>query len=186
MGSTAVTTRGTRLLIMSYSQYTELGFQINNVTFAVRIPSVKIRRPRFWRKKMSVNNQEDGIATLSASSSTSSSSSSSSPPSDDWIAQFHARYNPIQTATINTVTMMSDNPSPCLTSTPVRLSRERSRITLHDVSGVKIYEDMDDIGEASENTSEDSYEIVAVENNRVIGKATFGTYSRGTLKSRIH
>ena len=138
---------------------------------------------------MSVNNQEDGVATLSASSSTSSSSSSSSPPSDDWIAQFHARYNPIQTATINSVTMMSDNPSPspCLASTPVRLSRERSKITLHDVSGVKIYEDMDDIGEASEDTSDDSYEIVAVENNRVIGKATFGTYkSRGTLRSRIH
>merc|ERR1712129_98055 len=183
MGSNVVTTRGTRHLIMSYSQYTELGFQINNVTFAVRIPSVKIRRPRFWRKKMSVNNQEDGVATLSASSSTSSSSSSSCPPSDDWIAQFHARYNPIQTATMNSVTMMSDNPSP---STPVRLSRERSRITLHDVSGVKIYEDMDDIGEASEDTS-DSYEIVTVENNRVIGKATFGTYkSRGTIRSRIH
>ena len=128
---------------------------------------------------MAVNSLESSSASTSLSPSLIST--------DDWIAQFHACYNPIQTATINSVTMMPDNPSPCLTSTPVRLSTERSRITLHDVSGVKIYEDMDDIGEAVEDTSDDSYEIVAVENNRVIGKATFGTYkSSGTIRSRIH
>ena len=171
---------------MSYSSYTELGFQINNLRFAVRIPSVKMRRPKFWRKKMTVHSV--GSSSSSASSSTSSSSSS-----DDWIAQFHARYNPVHPTTTNT-TMLSNNPSPCLTSTPVTLNilplnREKRRTVLHDVSGVKIYEDMEEVGDASEDTSsdtDDSYEIVSVENNKVIARATFGTWkSCGTSRSKI-
>ena len=85
-----------------------------------------------------------------------------------------------------TKTQLSDNQSPCLTATPVTINRERSRTVLHDVSGVKIYEDMDEIGDLFEDSSYDSYEIVEVENNTVIGRATFGTLkSSGTLRSRI-
>ena len=54
------------------------------------------------------------------------------------------------------------------------------------MSGVKIYEDLDELGEAFEDSSDDSYEIVAVENNKIIGRATFGKLkSSGTLRSRI-
>ena len=160
---------------MSYSCYTELGFQINNTRFAVRIPTIRIRRPRFWRKKMSVNIREESTPTLSGSSSTSSIPSLPSPSTEEWIAQFHALYNPIHTTT---PTRMPDIPSPCLTSTPVRLlTRERSRVTLHDMSGFKIYEDLEEVEveDTPENVSDDCYEIVAVDNNKVIGKATFGT-----------
>ena len=82
--------------------------------------------------------------------------------------------------------MMSDNQASIHTSTPVTINRERSRTVLHDVSGVKIYEDLDELGEAFENSSDSTYEIVAVENNKVIGIATFGTLkSCGTLRSRM-
>ena len=189
--SCVLTSVVTRPHIMTYSSYTELGFQINNLRFAVRIPSVKIRRPRFWRKKMSVNNEENitssSFPSPSSSSISSPTSAFSSPTasSDDWIAEFHARYNPIHTVPTTTTTMMSDNQSPCLTSTPVTINRER-RTIIHDVSGVKIYEDMDEIGDLFEDSSYDSYEIVEVENNTVIGRATFGTLkSCGTLTSRI-
>ena len=54
------------------------------------------------------------------------------------------------------------------------------------MSGVKIYENMEETGEAFEDSSDDSYEIVAVENNKVIGIVTFGTLkSCGTIISRI-
>ena len=127
---------------MKYSSYTELGFQINNLRFAVRILSVKVRRPRFWRKKMSVNDGENIISSPSSSSSTSispttSEFSSPTPSSDDWIAQFHACYNPIHTEPTTTNTMMSDIQPPINTSTPVPfntlpLNREQSRTVLHD------------------------------------------------------
>ena len=59
-------------------------------------------------------------------------------------------------------------------------------MSVHDVSGVKIYEDTDEVGKAFAESSDDSYEIVAVGNNKVIGRATFGTLkSSGTPRSRI-
>ena len=140
---------------------------------------------------MSVNIREETTPTLSGSSSTSSTPSLLSPSTEEWIAQFHALYNPILPTT---PTSMPYIPSPCLTSTPVRLgtnhlARGRSRVTLHDVSGVKIYEDLEEVGveveDTPENISDDCYEIVAVDNNKVIGKATFGTLkTRGTISSR--
>ena len=135
----------------------------------------------------------ENVPSSSPYSSSPSSTSSTTSSSDDWIAQFHARYNPVHPTTTNT-TMLSDNPPPCLTATPVTLSilplnRERRRTVLHDVSGVKIYEDMEEVGDASEDTSsdtDDSYEIVSVENNKVIARATFGTWkSCGTSRSKI-
>ena len=140
---------------------------------------------------MSVNDGENIISSSSSTSisPTTSAFSSPTPSSDDWIAQFHACYNPIHTEP--TTTMMSDNQPPINTSTPVPfntlpLNREQSRTVLHGVSGVKIYEDMDEVGKAFAESSDDSYEIVAVENNKVIGRATFGTLkSSGTLRSRI-
>ena len=134
--SCVLTSVVTRPHIMTYSSYTELGFQINNLRFAFSSPTAS---------------------------------------SDDWIAEFHARYNPIHTVPTTTTTMMSDNQASILTSTPVTINRERSRTVLHDVSGVKIYEDLDELGEAFENSCDDSYEIVAVEHNKVIWIATFGT-----------
>merc|ERR1712060_142352 len=189
MGSCEVSSRVRGGLKMSYTCYTELGFQISNIRFAVRIPNMRIRRPRFWRKKMSVNSREETTPTLSGSSKTSSTPSLSSPSTEDWIAQFHALYNPIHTTT---PTSMPYIPSPCLTSTPVKLGtnhlvRERSRVTLHDMSGVKIYEDLEDVEveDTPENISDDCYQIVAVDNNKVIGKATFGTLkTRKTVSSR--
>merc|ERR1712147_359780 len=151
MGSLVLTSRVKR---MSYSSYTELGFQINNLRFAVRIPIVKIRRPRFWRKKIAVNNTKNISSSSCPSPSSSnilpptSSFSSPTPSSDDWIAEFHARYNPIYTVPTTTTTMMSDNQASILSSSPVTINRETSRTVLHDVSGVKIYEDMDEIWEA--------------------------------------
>ena len=68
----------------------------------------------------------------------------------------------IHTVPTATTTRMYDNQSSCLTSSPVTFNRERSRNVLHDVSGVKMYEDMDDIGEAFEDSSDNSYEIVTV------------------------
>ena len=141
---------------------------------------------------MAVNN-EDNITSSSYPSPSSSSISpptssytSTTPSSDEWIAEFHARYNPIHTVPTTTTTMMSDNQASIHTSTPVTINRERSRTVLHDVTGVKIYEDLDELGEAFEDSSDDSYEIVAVENNKVIGIATFGTLkSCRTLRSRI-
>merc|ERR1719225_1496619 len=86
-----------------YREYTELGFHTNNIRIAVRFPNIKLRRPRFWRRKQKIS-----------SSSTSSVSSLSS--AEDWIRDFHARYNPLQVEP--------------LTSTPARLTAPaRNRLT---------------------------------------------------------
>ena len=140
----------------NYQHYLELGFTINNLTIAVRIPQIKLRRPRFWRKKKT-------ITSLSSSSSNSSSSSSTSfSSSEDWIRDFHARYNPLQTER-----------SPYITSTPVRSNvRPRTSPALN-VTGVKIYEYLEDLAEISEE-EENSFDVVNV-NNVVIARAVFST-----------
>ena len=86
---------------------------------------------------------------------TTATPSSASPSTEEWIAQFHALYNPIHTTT----TRMSDMSSQCLTSTPVRHSTNHSRVSLHDLSGIEIYEDLEEMEETCVETSDDCYEI---------------------------
>ena len=131
-----------------YRDFVELGFRINNITVAIRLPHVRLRR--FWRKK------KTQITSLSSSSSSSSSTSSSS---EDWIRDFHARYNPLHTER-----------SPYTTSTPVRTHITAPTLNL---TGVKIYEDYEDLAGLSEETDA-SFDVVNV-NNIVIAKAVFPT-----------
>ena len=142
----------------SYQHYLELGFTINNITIAVRIPHLKLRRPRFWRKKKTITS----LSSSSSSSSNSSSSSSSFSSSEDWIKDFHARYNPLQTER-----------SPYITSTPVRSNVRPSSSPPLNITGVKIYEYLEDLAEISEE-DENSFDVVNV-NNVVIAKAVFST-----------
>ena len=106
-----------------------------------------------WRKK------KTQITSLSSSSSSSSPSSSSSSSSEDWIRDFHARYNPLQTER-----------SPYTTSTPVRTHITAPTLNL---TGVKIYEDFEDLEGILEET-DTSFDVVNV-NNIVIAKAVFPT-----------
>ena len=134
-----------------YRDFVEVGFRINNITVAIRLPHVRLRR--FWRKK------KTQITSLSSSSSSSSPSSSSSSSSEDWIRDFHARYNPLQTER-----------SPYTTSTPVRTHITTQTLNL---TGVKIYEDFEDLEGILEET-DTSFDVVNV-NNIVIAKAVFPT-----------
>ena len=143
---------------MEYQHYTELGFTINRVTLAVRLPHIKLRRPRFWRKKKTITS----MSSSSSNSSSSSSSSSSFSSSEDWIRDFHARYNPLQTER-----------SPYITSTPIHPSLKPSRSPPLNVTGVKIYEYLEDLAEISEE-EENSFDVVNV-NNVVIARAVFST-----------
>merc|ERR1712173_88641 len=82
------------------------------------------------RKSRGDNNLHHGSSSTltggSKSSSTSSSSSIPSPVDDNWIKDFHTRYNPIinSRATINTMDTLNEtafSSAPDLTSTPVNL-----------------------------------------------------------------
>ena len=120
--------------VMASTTYTEIGIQLHNTRIAVRLPSIRIRRPRFWRRTHKVT-----------SPSVSSSSLESSSSSDDWIKDFHDRYNPLNT------------------STPARRPRQVGEVGEKlNLSGVKIYEDYDDL-----------YPVVAVAQNRVIARLKF-------------
>ena len=133
--------------------YVELGFRINNITLAIRLPHLKLRRPRFWRKKKT-------ITSLSSSPSSSASSSS-----EDWIKDFHARYNPLHTER-----------SPYTTSTPIRSGIKQGSSPTLNVTGVKIYEYLEDLAQMVEEEEEEYAKFDIVDfNNTVIAKAVFPT-----------
>ena len=139
---------------MASTTYTEIGIQLHNTRIAVRLPSIKLRRPRFWRRTHKVTSPSANPSSVSSSSLESSSSS------DDWIKDFHDRYNPL-------------NPS-----APARRPRQVREVgevgeggevgevgevgEILNCSGVKIYEDYDDL-----------YPVVAVAQNRVIARLKF-------------
>ena len=124
---------------MASTTYTEIGIQLHNTRIAVRLPSIKLRRPRFWRRTHKVTSPSANPSSVSSSSLESSSSS------DDWIKDFHDRYNPLNT------------------STPPRWPRQVGEVgEMLNCSGVKIYEDYDDL-----------YPVVAVAQNRVIARLKF-------------
>ena len=83
--------RGSANIMEGYQTYTEVGFLIHNTRFSIKIPNIRLRRPRFWRKKQRI--------TSTSMTSSNSSSSFSYASSDDWIRDFHARYNPLNTST---------------------------------------------------------------------------------------
>lgn len=128
--------------VMASTTYTEIGIQLHNTRIAVRLPSIRLRRPRFWRRTHKVTSPSANPSTVSSSSLESSSSS------DDWIKDFHDRYNPLNT------------------STPARRPRQVGEVgevgEKLNLSGVKIYEDYDDL-----------YPVVAVAQNRVIARLKF-------------
>ena len=124
---------------MASTTYTEIGIQLHNTRIAVRLPSIKLRRPRFWRRTHKVTSPSANPSSISSSSLESSSSS------DDWIKDFHDRYNPLNT------------------STTTRRPRQVGEVgEVLNCSGVKIYEDYDDL-----------YPVVAVAQNRVIARLKF-------------
>ena len=141
---------------LTHKTYTEIGIHLRHLTLTLRIPDIRLRRPRFWRRKQKI----------SSSSSTSSSSSltSSSPSSDDWIKDFHARYNPLNTSTPGPLRAVPDlRPSPVM-----------------NCSGVKIYEDYEDLEDTEARG--DYYNLVTVEQHKVIARLMFGnSYHRNNI-----
>ena len=128
---------------MASTTYTEIGIQLHNTRIAVRLPSIKLRRPRFWRRTHKVTSPSANPSSVSSLESSSSS--------DDWIKDFHDRYNPLNT------------------STPARRPRQVGEVgevgeggEMLNCSGVKIYEDYDEL-----------YPVVAVAQNRVIARLKF-------------
>ena len=140
----------------THKTYTEIGIHLHHLTLALRIPEIKLRRPKFWRRKQKISS--------SSSSSTSSSSSltPSSSSSDDWIKDFHARYNPLNT------------------STPLRAIPDMRPSPVMNCSGVKIYEDYDDLEDT--RTRDEYYDLVTVEHHKVIARLMFGdNYRRNNM-----
>ena len=131
----------------TYTTYTEVGLCVNNTRISFRLP--KLRKPRFFRKKSF--NLSNSISSSSQSSSTAASDSSS-----DWIKDFHARYHPLNTST--PVRKVSYNTNPL------------------DCSGIKIYEDYEDLLQPREEL----YNIVTID-NRVIARLMFEDNRRQTM-----
>ena len=198
--------------------YTELGFQFKNFKFALRIP--KLRRPKMLRKRRQVvavnerpvdwaseihNRYQEELRRYSKQKTTSTAASAASTESYDWIRDFHSRYNPVAEPVVHTApdaTIISNNPE--RTSTPFsltiqplnRMLRQNSdvaqtRLDFLDLSGLKIYEDLEETEEDfldshgsseqdSSELSDQSYEIVSVVDHKVIARATF---KPRTLKS---
>ena len=193
----------------SDTSYTMLGFQIKNFKFAVRIP--KLKKPKLMkklRKEEAVTevNRVDWASDIQrryqdelrryGRQASSTSSEPSSLDSYDWIRDFHSRYNPVLEPPVSSAPdaalspTMSDNPE--RTSTPLSLrieplnrmvkeGRAQARLDFHDMSGLKIYEDLEDEmlnshGSSEQDSSElsdQSYEIVSVVDHRVIARAHF-------------
>ena len=197
------------------NSYTELGFQFKHFKFALRIP--KLRRPKMLKKRRQVvavtENPVDWASEihnryqqeLQRHSKQKTVASAASTDSYDWIRDFHSRYNPVAEPVVQTApdaTIISNNPE--RTSTPFsltiqplnRMLRQNSdvaqtRLDFLDMSGLKIYEDLEETEEdfldshgSSEQDSSDlsdqSYEIVSVVDHKVIARATF---KPRTLKS---
>ena len=186
--------------------YTEIGIQINHFRFAVRFP--QIRKLRFFRKKKvdlnesleDIHSNIDLYPKISkicngrrrkferSSSLTTSSNKSSEGGDDHWIKDFHARYNPVL---VRAKTEVNEDTAsyglPDLTSTPVNLKIRPLNwirdggddISSMNVSGVKIYENIEDgiremLGYSGAGSDDliSSYEIVTID-NRVLARAHF-------------
>ena len=200
------------------NSYTELGFQFKHFKFALRIP--KLRRPKMLKKRRQVvavtenpvdwaseihNRYQQELQRHSKQKTIATVASTASTDSYDWIRDFHSRYNPVAEPVVQTApdaTIISNNPE--RTSTPFsltiqplnRMLRQNSdvaqtRLDFLDMSGLKIYEDLEETEEdfldshgSSEQDSSDlsdqSYEIVSVVDHKVIARATF---KPRTLKS---
>ena len=151
------------------------------------------------------NRYQQELQRHSKQKTTSTVASTASTDSYDWIRDFHSRYNPVAEPVVQTApdaTIISNNPE--RTSTPFsltiqplnRMLRQNSdvaqtRLDFLDMSGLKIYEDLEETEEdfldshgSSEQDSSDlsdqSYEIVSVVDHKVIARATF---KPRTLKS---
>ena len=139
----------------THQTYTEIGIHLHHLTLALRIPDIKLRRPKFWRRKQKISS--------STSTSSSSSLTPSSSSSEDWIKDFHARYNPLNT------------------STPLRTVPDLRPSPVMNCSGVKIYEDYDDLEDTGARG--DYYDLVTVQHNKVIARLMFGdTYRRNNMQ----
>jgi hypothetical protein len=208
------------------ASYTELGFQIRHFKFAVRIP--KLRRPKLLKKRP-VENRVDWASEIqkryreelkrygreSTTASSGNAATSSSLDSYDWMRDFHSRYNPVVSSVPDASAVspaVSDNPE--RTSTPLSLTIQplnrmvrdcevARRLDFLDMSGVKIYENLEEPEQqlfnshgsseksaSSSDLSDDSYEIVSVVDHKVIAIAKFkprtlksngGTLRRGNL-----
>ena len=199
--------------------YTELGFQFKHFKFALRIP--KLRRPKILRKRRQVvaavnerpvdwaseihNRYQEELRRYNKQKTTSTATSAASTESYDWIRDFHSRYNPVAEPIVHTApdaTIISNNPE--RTSTPFSLTIQplnrmlrqnsdvaKNRLDFLDLSGLKIYEDLEETEEDfldshgsseqdSSELSDQSYEIVSVVDHKVIARATF---KPRTLKS---
>ena len=199
--------------------YTELGFQFKHFKFALRIP--KLRRPKMLRKRRQVvaavnerpvdwaseihNRYQEELRRYNKQKTTSTAASAASTESYDWIRDFHSRYNPVAEPVVHTApdaTIISNNPE--RTSTPFSLTIQplnrmlrqnsdvaKNRLDFLDLSGLKIYEDLEETEEDfldshgsseqdSSELSDQSYEIVSVVDHKVIARATF---KPRTLKS---
>merc|ERR1711971_1207298 len=160
-------------------------------------------------RNANIDNNFIGSKGSSSSSSSSSSPPSSSPPSEvstatntsDWIKEFHERYHPMvatqnvdnQSVTKNVIEIHYENLVGTLprTSAPVNLMIQpmntlnrawrkdvHARYS-HDISGVKIYENIEEENESmfsedisdlktSDNENDNSYEVVEVRNGTVM------------------
>ena len=199
--------------------YTELGFQFKHFKFALRIP--KLRCPKILRKRRQVvaavnerpvdwaseihNRYQEELRRYNKQKTTSTATSAASTESYDWIRDFHSRYNPVAEPIVHTApdaTIISNNPE--RTSTPFSLTIQplnrmlrqnsdvaKNRLDFLDLSGLKIYEDLEETEEDfldshgsseqdSSELSDQSYEIVSVVDHKVIARATF---KPRTLKS---
>ena len=200
--------------------YTELGFQFKHFKFALRIPKLRRpkmlrkrrqvvaavnERPVDWASEIHNRYQEELRRYNKQKTTSTAASSAASTESYDWIRDFHSRYNPVAEPVVQTApdaTIISNNPE--RTSTPFSLTIQplnrmlrqnsdvaKNRLDFLDLSGLKIYEDLEETEEDfldshgsseqdSSELSDQSYEIVSVVDHKVIARATF---KPRTLKS---
>ena len=124
------------------STHTELAFQIKQFKFAVKLPKLKFRTPEFLRKR----GNKYKIKDIKPSSDLSFSS-------EDWIKEFNTRYNLInqpsqpdpQDTSFSSINLSKTSTPVCLRIFPLNWTEmsEKKIDFLLDVSGVKIYENVD-------------------------------------------
>ena len=174
-----------------------VGFDIYQFKFAVRIPKIKLRRPKLLTKRKSPNKSGSSSKLTRKFDTYNRSESVSSDPSfnsEMWIREFNARCKTLPTPKIlkptEAVMVTEDQEQtnfyaniPSSHSTPVSckivpLNRnemeERKTLFLPDLTGVKIYESVELDSEGNEevdttNSEEsDDYEVVTFKNNKVV------------------
>ena len=141
---------------MSSSSYTELGFQISGFRFAIRLPKLRLRRPKRKSTSSSGSSGSSGSSPISSIKTEHWRHHRRSAPdfnSEQWIKEFNARVaaNPRTCVAQLQDVEEEEDPFyvnlPSATSTPVsyrvlplhKLEKQRVRF-LPDLSGVQIYE----------------------------------------------